>query len=138
MFGRKKDKRILTDWPSLQDALVAFFDATQTPEGDMSLRIEWKAEKRHQEVRVTHAPTPLGPVAFVTAPLLSAPTESQLKWLMSQSAKLLMGGIVLDNGIAHLRSTVPFEGTAFSEIDAIIRQLAANADNLREEITEIG
>lgn len=136
MFTRKKSKRILSDWASLQDALVSFFDADQGTAGDMLLTVEWKSEKRSQQVRVSYAPTGLGSIAFISAPIIDEPNATQVSELLGACSKFLVGGIVHDGDAAFLRATVPFEGVPFSEVDRIIRQIAANADELRIATTD--
>ena len=58
MFGRKKRERIISDWASLQDALIGNFDAEETGTGAMQVKVEWKAEGRSQDVTIAYAVAP--------------------------------------------------------------------------------
>lgn len=134
MFGRRKRDRIVSDWLSLQDALVGHFDAEETGNGAMRLQVAWKAEGRSQDVVVAYAPVAgLGQVSYITAPIIADPTPNQLQEVMEQSAKFLDGGVVIDDGFLALRATLPIEGVPFSIIDREIRQIAANADEIRNK-----
>ncbi|MCF2707296.1 hypothetical protein I6E29_08490 [Arcanobacterium haemolyticum] len=133
MFGRKKKQRILSDWPSLQDALIAFYDAKQTSSGAMELVISWKAEKRSQVVQVAYASVPgIGPIAFIGAPLGLLGDDEWAQVLPRVSA-LLVGGMTRDDeGMAYLRATIPFEGVNFDAVSQTIVQIASSADALKE------
>ena len=131
MFGRKKRDRIISDWATLQDALVGNFDAEETGTGAMRLHVKWKAENREQEIVVAYAPVQdLGQIAYITAPILENATRHQLQETMEESAKFLDGGVVIDGGFMALRATLPIEETPFSIVARTIRQIAANADEI--------
>lgn len=132
MFGRKKRDRIISDWPALQDALVGNFDAEETGTGAMQFQVEWKAEGRSQSVIVAYAPVAeLGQIGYITAPIIEDPTDEQLRGAMEESAKFLDGGVVMDGGFLALRATLPIENVPFSVINREIRQIAANADEIK-------
>lgn len=135
MFGRKK-QRIIADWPALQDALTGNFDADDRG-GFMQFTIEWKSEKRAQVVRVAYAPVAgLGPVAFITAPIKAPLDSATVSRAMADASRLLTGGITNDRGELALRHTVAFEGILFEELDGVIRQLAASADEFTQNLAE--
>lgn len=135
MFRRKK-ARVLSDWPSLQDALTGSFDAHDLG-SRMEFWVEWKSERRKQRLTVAYAPVPnLGPVAFITAPIedsaesLSAPSLSAESAIaaMEEASAFLSGGICIDGDQLALRATIPFEGMPFEEFAHVVRQIAASAD----------
>ena len=131
MFGRKKRERIISDWASLQDALIGNFDAEETGTGAMHVKVEWKAEGRSQDVTIAYAVTPeIGQVAYITAPIGVDVDAESVRQAMEESVQFLDGGIVIDDELLALRATLPFEETPFSVISSEIHQIAANADEI--------
>ncbi len=131
MFGRKKRERIISDWASLQDALIGNFDAEETGTGAMQVKVEWKAEGRSQDVTIAYAVAPeIGQIAYITAPFGSDISAEYVRHSMEESVQFLDGGIVIDHESLALRATLPFEDMPFSVISSEIHQIAANADEI--------
>ena len=131
MFGRKKRERIISDWASLQDALIGNFDAEETGTGAMQVKVEWKAEGRSQDVTIAYAVAPeIGQIAYITAPFGSDISAEYVRRSMEESVQFLDGGIVIDHESLALRATLPFEDMPFSVISSEIHQIAANADEI--------
>ncbi len=131
MFGRKKRERIISDWASLQDALIGNFDAEETGTGAMHVKVEWKAEGRSQDVTIAYAVAPeIGQIAYITAPIGVDVDAESVRQAMEESVQFLDGGIVIDDELLALRATLPFEETPFSVISSEIHQIAANADEI--------
>ena len=131
MFGRKKRERIISDWASLQDALIGNFDAEETGTGAMHVKVEWKAEGRSQDVTIAYAVAPdIGPIAYITAPIGSNTSAEYVQRAMEESVQFLDGGVVIDHESLALRATLPFEDMPFSIISSEIHQIAANADEI--------
>ena len=131
MFGRKKRERIISDWASLQDALIGNFDAEETGTGAMQVKVEWKAEGRSQDVTIAYAVAPeIGQIAYITAPFGSDISAEYVRRSMEESVQFLDGGVVIDHESLALRATLPFEDMPFSVISSEIHQIAANADEI--------
>ncbi|MGO1591340.1 MAG: hypothetical protein ACTHW1_11845 [Ancrocorticia sp.] len=131
MFGKKKRERIIEDWAALQDVLIGDMDAEETGSGALRFTVEWKSEKRKRTVTVAYAPVgDLGQIAYITAPIIESPRDSQVREAMEESAKFLEGGVVFADGALALRSSLPFQGLTRTAIIRVIRQVAANADVL--------
>lgn len=131
MFGRKKRERIISDWASLQDALIGNFDAEETGTGAMQVKVEWKAEGRSQDVTIAYAvASEIGQIAYITAPFGSDISAEYVRRSMEESVQFLDGGVVIDHESLALRATLPFEDMPFSVISSEIHQIAANADEI--------